>query len=66
MSTVWGRVRINGQYRPAYISDAGMFVSPCPTSSWRHISESERNTWQVRDHQHTAGRIWDDTLYAAT
>lgn len=65
--SIWGRVQVGGQWRPAYISTAGFFVSPHIGGPWRPGTSRERAGFQERIacHQHTTGRIWDDELYTA-
>ena len=65
--SIWGRVQVGGQWRPAYISTAVFFVSPYIGGPWRPGTSRERAGFQERIacHQHTTGRIWDDELYTA-
>lgn len=61
----WGRVWINGRWRPGYHSNAGTFVAPMVGGAWRAMTAEDERTFQPRiaTHQHTTGRIWDDAYY---
>lgn len=67
-SPVWGRYAARSQYgwRPAYVAiDGRCYVAPVAGAPWREATQTERASFQPRAaaHQHTCGRIFDDSLY---